>query len=145
MIYIRKFIPYNIRNPQATNTSAIEKLTIEIPTPNSQTFTVSNWYVPPENSHYLQRTGISLSELQPDTKVHEKICADVNAHDTAWDQTANPNARREYLVNAAMDANSTFLNDPGQPTRQDSATDAISSPDVIITHEAIRDIRSGTA
>ena len=100
MIYIRKRIPYKISHPQATNSSAIEKLTIEIPTPNSQTLTVSNWYLPPENSHYLQRTGISLSELQPDTKIHEVICTDVNAHDTARDQTASPKARGEYLVNA---------------------------------------------
>ena len=74
MIYIRKQIPYKISHPQANNSSAMEKLMIEIPTPNSQTFTVSNWYLPPENSHYLQRTGVSLSEHQPDTKANEVIC-----------------------------------------------------------------------
>ena len=62
-----------------------------------------------------------MSELQSDTKVHEVICADVNAHDTARDKTANPNARGEYLVNAVVDANSTFLNEPEQTTRQDLA------------------------
>ena len=136
MIYTRKHIPYKISHPQANNSSAIEKQTIEIPTPNGQTFTVSNWYLPPENSHYVQRTNNSLSELQPDTKEHVVICADVNAHYTAWNQTANPNTRGEYLANAAMDANSTFLNDPEQPTRQDLATGALSSPDVAIIHAA---------
>ena len=118
MIYIRKQIPYTISHPQATNSSMMEKLTIEIPTPNSKTFSVSNWYLPPENSHYIKRTGISLSELQPDIKVHEVTCADINAHDSAKDQTANPNARGEYLVNTAMDLSSTYLNDPEHPTRQ---------------------------
>ena len=65
---------------------------------------------------------MSLSELQPDAKVHEVICADVNAHNTTWDQRAISNARGEYLILAAKDANSTFLNDPKQPTRQDIAT-----------------------
>ena len=69
------------RPPQANNSSAMEKLTIDIPTPNRQTFTVYNWYLPSENSLHLKRTGISLSELQPETKVHEVICADVNAQD----------------------------------------------------------------
>ena len=133
MIYIRKQIPYKICHPKATNSGTMEKLTIENPTPNSQTFNVSNLYLPPENKHYLQRTGISLSEFQPDTKVHEVICADVNAHDTAWYQTANPNTRGEYLVNAAMDANSTFHNDSEQPTRQDPATGDFSFPEVIAT------------
>ena len=105
MIYIRKQIPYKISHLQTTNSSAMEKLTIEISKPNNQTFTVSNWYLPPENEHYLQRSGISLSELnlvsEPGTKVHEVISADVNAHDSAWDQTPNLKARGEYLVNAA--------------------------------------------
>ena len=135
MIYIRKQIPYQICHPQATNSSAMEKLTIEIPTPNSQMFTASNWYLLPENSHYLQRMGNSLLEFQPDTKVHEVIGADVNAHETAWDQTANPNARGEYPVNADMDANSIFINDPEQPTRKDPAMGAF-SPDGMIVHEA---------
>ena len=113
--------------------------TIEIPTPNNQTFTVSNWYLPPENSHYLQRTGISLTELQPDIKVHEVTCAYVSAHDTAWDQTANPKARGEYLVNAVMDANSTFLNYPEQPTSQNPAKGAFPSPVETIVHAAFRD------
>ena len=139
MIYIEKQIPYKISRLQANNSSAMEKLTNEIPTPNSQTFTVSNWYLPPENSHYLQRTGISLMELQPDTKVHEVTCADVNDHDTVWDLTASPNVRSEYLVNAAMDANSRFLSDPQQPTRQDPATGAFSSPDVMIVHATFWD------
>ena len=117
MIYIRKHIPYKVSHPQANNSSAMEKLTIVIPAINIQTFTVSNWYLPSENSYCLQRTGISLSELQPDTKVHEVICAYVNAHDTARYQTANPINRGEYFVNAAMDVNSTFLNEPEQPTR----------------------------
>ena len=136
IIYIQQQIPYKISHPQATNSSAMEKLSIEIPTPNSHTFTVSNWYLPPENAHYLQRT---VSELQPDTKVHEVICADVNAYDTTWDQTVNSNARGEYPVNAVMDANSTFLNDPEQYTRQNPATDAFSSPDVTIVHAAFGD------
>ena len=117
----------------------MEKQTFENPIPNSQTFVVSNWYLPPVNSHDLHRNGISLSELQPDTKVHEVICADVDAYDTAWDQTANPNARVEYFVCAAMDANSTFLNDPEQPTRQDPTTRTFSSSDVTIVHSAFRD------
>ena len=64
MIYIQKQIPYKICHPQTNNSSAMENLTIEIPTSNSQTLTVSKWYLPPHNSHYLQRIGISLSELQ---------------------------------------------------------------------------------
>ena len=83
--------------------------------------------------------GISLLELQPDTKVHMVISTDINAHDTSWDKTANLNARGGYLVNAAMDANSTFLNDPDQPTKQDPETDAFSSPDATIVHDALRD------
>ena len=58
---------------------------------------------------------------------------------TACNQTSNPNARGEYVVNAAMDVNSAFLNDPEQPTRQDTATDAFSSPDGTIVHAALRD------
>ena len=67
------------------------------------------------------------------------ICADVNAHDTAWDQTANPIARGEYIANAAMVANSTFFKDPEQPTRQVPATGAFSSRDVTIVHAAFRE------
>ena len=55
MIYIRKHNPYKVSHPLATNSSAMEKLTIEISTPSSKRFNVSNWYLPPENSHYLQR------------------------------------------------------------------------------------------
>ena len=66
------------------------------------------------------------------------ICADVNAHDTTWDQTVNINARGEYPVNAAMDFDSIFLNDPEQVTRQDQATCDFSSPDVTIVHAAFR-------
>ena len=113
MIYIRNIFP----TKSVTNTNAMEKLTTEILPQNSKTLTVSNWHLQLENSHYLQRTGILLSELHPNTKIHEVTFADVNAHDTAWDQTANPNARGEYLVNAVMDENSTFLNDPEQTTR----------------------------
>ena len=88
----------------------------------------------------MQRTGISLPELQPDTKVLEVIGADVNAHDRASDQTANPNARGEYLVDAAMDVNCTFLFDPEEHTRHCSVMGAISSPDATIVYAAIRDI-----
>ena len=136
MIYIQKQIPYKISHPQGNNPSVMGKLTIDIPTPNSQTFTVFNWYFPPENSHYLQRTSLSLSELQPDTKVHKVICVDISYHETVWHQTAGPKTRGEYLVNAVMDVNSTFINDPEQPTRQDPATGALSSPDVMIVHAA---------
>ena len=139
MIYIPKQIPYKISHPQVNNSSVMEKLTIEIPTQNSQMFILSKWYLPPENSHYLQRIHISLSELQPDTKVHVVICADVNAHDTAWDQTANSNVRGEYLSNAVIDENSTFLNDPEQSTRKDPATGTFSSPDATIVHTAFQD------
>ena len=140
MIHIRKQIAYKISHPQANNSSAIEKLTIAIPTANSQTISVSNWHLHPENSQYMQKTGISLSEQKKtDTKVHEVICADVNAYDNAWGLMANPNARSEYLVNAAMDVNSTFLNDPEQPTRQDPETGDFSSPDPTIFHAAFRD------
>ena len=134
IINIRKQIPYKISHSQVNNSCAMDKQTIDIPTPNSQTFTVSNWHLPPENSHYLQRSGISLSELQPNANVHVVIYADVNAHDTAWDQTANTNTRGEYLLIAAMDANCTFLNNPEQPTRQDPATGAFTSSDVTIVH-----------
>ena len=137
LVNIRKQSAYKISHTQATNLSAIEKLTIEIPSPNSQMFNISNWYHQKENSHYLQRTGNSFSELQPDTKLNEVTFADVNAHYPTWDQTAKLNARVKYLVNAAMDVNSTFLNDP--PTRQDPATAAFSSPDATIDHTAIRD------
>ena len=65
IIYIRK--QHKISYPQATNSSAMGKLTIEIPTPNSQT-----WYL---HTHYLQRMGIPLSVLQPDIKVHEVVVA----------------------------------------------------------------------
>ena len=88
--------------------------------------------------YYLQRTGISLSELQPDTKVHDVICAYVSAHDTAWDQTAILNAIGEYVVNAAIDANSPYLMNP-EPKRKDPATGAFSSPGVTIVHAAFRD------
>ena len=71
--------------------------------------------------------------------LHEVICTDINTHDTAWDQTANHNARDKYFVDAHMDANSTFLNHPVQPTRQDPATDVFSSPDATIIHDAFRD------
>ena len=124
----------------ATYSSMMEKLPIEIPTPNSKIFTVYNWYLQPENSHHLQRTGISVSELQPDINVHEVIYADINAHDTAWDQTANLNARGEYLVNAAMDMNRIFHNDQEQPIRQDPATGTFFSPDVTVVHATFRDI-----
>ena len=127
MIHIQKQIPYKISHPQANNSSAMEKLRIDIPTPNSQTFTISNWYLPPENSHYLQRNGISLLKLQPVTKVHEVICTYINIHDTAWVQTANPNARGKYLVSAVVDVNRT---------RQDAAMGDFSSPDVTIVHAA---------
>ena len=102
-------------------------------------FTVSNCYVPLENTHYIQRKDISLWKLQPDIKVHKVICANVNANDTVWDQTANPNARGEYLVNVAMDAKSAFLNDPVQPTRQNPAKGAFTSTDGKIIHAAFRD------
>ena len=85
----------------------------------------------------MLRTDISLSELQPDTNVHMVICADVNAHDIVWDKITNPNAWGECLVIATMDANSTFLNGPEQPTRQDPAMGAYSSPDVTIVHAAV--------
>ena len=38
-----------------------------------------------------------------------------------------------------MDVNSTFLNDPKQPTRQDPATGAFSSPDGTIINAAFRE------
>ena len=38
-----------------------------------------------------------------------------------------------------MDANSTFFNDLDQPTRQDPATGAFSSPDVTIVHASFPD------
>ena len=83
MISTRKQIPYKISHSQSNYSNAMEKLTVEIATPNTLAFIVSNWYLPPKNSHYLQRTGISLSEHQPGTKVHEVINADVNDHDAA--------------------------------------------------------------
>ena len=92
-----------------------------------------------ENSQCLQITCISLSEHQPNTKVHEVICADDSVHDAALDQTVTPNARDEYLVNIVMDTNSTFFIDADQPTIREPATGAFSSPDVIIVHAALRD------
>ena len=53
-------------------------------TPNSHMFIICNWYLLPENSHYLQRIDISFSGFQPENKEHEMTCADVNAHETAW-------------------------------------------------------------
>ena len=78
---------------------------------------MSNWDLLPENSHYLQRIGISLSEDQADINVPEVVSADDNVHATAWDKTADFNARDEYLQNAVMYASSTFLNDLELPTR----------------------------
>ena len=105
MIYIKN------SHTQDDNSSVMEKLTIKIPTTNSQTFTICNWYLLPENSHYLQRTIITLPERQPDTKEHEVTCADIKS----YDQTVSPNAEGEYLLNVAMDTNSTFLNDRSSP------------------------------
>ena len=87
----------------------------------------------PAENRYL------IAELRPDDKVHEVICADVRTHDTAWDQTANSNARGEFLINAVMDANIAFLNDPVQPTRQEPATGAFFLPDFTIVHATFRD------
>ena len=87
----------------------------------------------------MQSTGITLSELHSDNNVYEVIYADVNAHHTARDETANPNARDQYLVNSARHANCTFLNDPEQPSRHDPATGAFSSHDVANVHAALRD------
>ena len=47
----REQIPYTISHPQDNNSSAMENLTVDIPTPSSHTFTVSNWYLLSENSH----------------------------------------------------------------------------------------------
>ena len=137
MIYIGNQIPYKVSLQQSSNSSEMEKLIIKIPTPNCHMFPISNWSnLPPESSQYLQSTGISLSEIQPDTKVHEVICAYVDVHDIAWGQTANPNSRGEYLVDAAMDASSAFLNDREHPKRKVPTTYAFSSPNVTIVHAA---------
>ena len=133
MICIQKQIAHKVGHPQAKNSGAMEKLALEIPTPNSHTLTIANWLLPPMNSHHLQRTGMSLSELQPGTKV---TCTYLNVHYAICDQTANSNARGKYLENAVMDASSTFLNDREQPTRQDPVTGAFSSPDGTIAHAA---------
>ena len=97
------------------------------------------WHLLQESSHYLQRTGISLRELPPDTKVHEAICADVNHNDTARDQTANLNAWGGYILSVGRDAKIVFLNDLEQPTRHNPASGAFSSPDVTIVHAALGD------
>ena len=86
---------------------------------------------------------MSLLELQPDTRIHEVICEDVNAHDTIWDHTSISNTRYEYFVDAVIDANRKFLNDPEQPTRQDPAMGTFSSPDAMIVNAAFRDRYDG--
>lgn len=63
----------------------------------------------------------------------ECVCADLNAHLDIWDLSARPNERGKLLAEAIMNADGTFLNDPSQYTRQDPATEHVSSPDVTIT------------
>ena len=129
--------PYKVCNSPGSVLSALEKL-VEIPTPQMQTVTISNWYLPPKNSHYLQKTGFDLNDLKVDLKLHEVICADLNALDQVWDQIANPDERDHHHAETVMNANKTFLND-SNPTRQDPATGSFFSPDVTVVHAALRD------
>ena len=138
LTYVRKTLSYRLLEHAGNEEGALERLTVEIPVPQKQLITVSNWYLPPENSHFLQRIGFSMEDFHPTLSESEIVCADLNAHDQLWDPVANSDERGELLAEAVLDANGAFLND-GRPTRQDPAHGHLSAPDVTIVHESLQD------
>ena len=115
--------------PDANNAnSSLECLATEIPVPGS-TLKIPNWYLPSESSNYLQRRETIYLDLQ------KIVCADLNAHDPAWDKEVRGDVRGEWLAETLLDANGTLLND-GRPTRQEPATSNFSTPDVTIVQKS---------
>ena len=108
---VKKSLPYKVCRPFNNEEGALERLSIQIPISNQQTVTISNWYLPSENSHFLQRIGFSMSVFQPEIQENEIICADLNAHNEIWDKHAHSDDRGAQLTEAIMDAKRGFLND----------------------------------
>ena len=75
--------------PLNNEEGALERLSIQMPISNQQTVTISNWYLPPENSHFLQRIGFSMFVFQPEIQDNEIFCADLNAHNEIWEKHAH--------------------------------------------------------
>ena len=119
------------------NEEALGRLSIQIPISNQQTVTISNWYLPPENTHFLQRIGFSMPVSQPKIQKNEIICADLNAHNEIWDKHVRSDDRGAQLAEAIMDAEGGFLNDAELATPQDPAYGGFSSPDITIVHNGI--------
>ena len=135
--YVKKSLPYKVCRRLNNEEGALERLSIQIPISNQQTVTISNWYLPQENSHFLQRFGISMSVFQPEIQKNEIICADLNAHNEIWNKHAHSDDKGAQLAKAIMDAEGGFLNDAELATRQDPAFGGFSSPDVTIVHNGI--------
>ena len=93
LTYVKKSLPYKVCRPFNNEEGALERLSIQIPISNQQTVTISNWYLSPENSHFLQRIGFSMSVFQPEIQENEINCADLNAHNETWDKHAHSEDR----------------------------------------------------
>ena len=111
LTYVKKSLPYKVCRPLNNEEGALERLSIQIPIPNQQTVTISNWYLSPKNSHFLQRIGFSMSVFKPEIQENEIICADLNAHNEIWDKHAHFDDRGAQLEETIMDAEGGFLND----------------------------------
>ena len=117
----------------------LEKLAVSIPLPGQQKSLVSNWYLPPETSNFLQWVCFSESKFQTELQQYQIICADLNAHDPLWDPIARPLERREFLGEMKLDADGAFLNTDA-PTRQDPSTGSFSTQDITIVYESLQEL-----
>ena len=110
-MYVKKSLPYKVCRPINNEEGALERLSIQMPISNQQTVTISNWYLPPENSHFLQRIGFSMFVFQPEIQENEILCADLNAHSEIWDKHAQSDDTGAQLAEAIIDAEKTSFSD----------------------------------
>ena len=79
LTYMKKTLSHKLFTLDDKDDGALEKLSVQIPSFKQQTV-ISNWYLPLENSPFLQQVDFSIAAIQPEIHENEVICADLNAH-----------------------------------------------------------------
>ena len=91
-IILKKKIPYAVVQPKVKK-RGLDHQIVKIPLKESDTFTIHNLYLPPENSPYLRRIGYTEGDLPITKESNEIWCVNLNAHSSLWDEHAQPNER----------------------------------------------------
>ena len=132
---VRHDVPYRVLPTNRSEDSALESLSISVPTGGGDKLTIVNVYCPPtragQNQVEARAAGFHPSSLPCHRGV--LIAGDLNSHSPLWDPFQPGDASGEDLEHWLVDHGMMCLND-GSATRVNRGSGGLSSPDIAFVH-----------